>query len=674
MKSGEYDVQAGDIVVVGTALHDDLAVSPDGRPGVPDSCAIRRIDYDGELIVKKLRAEGVLVAYANLSGHPDLTNDTGRQEAATLKSWLDGFHERFKQEHRQDSGTCTFNLFAGLDSQDWEVSTGGGATKLTKRKFLPGGSAQQRISANIWEAVSPFLRAQTQKPKLPSLHSHRRLAAAAAAAAEPGPGEHLDHTLRGGTPAAKSSGNRRRIFLVGDQNLIGSETRCDITQRSLPPAKCVGAMLQQHAARKKCVDDVGDLEVVLNERGFAAHCFVGLQTQQVVTWIATAKLDVKRGDVVVIATQLRDNDLHSIISESKKGYDSRDLGRPERMMYDPRQLVEKLKAKGVLIAYAKLCSHPELAYDVAAARQKHKSLENFFVRFEMSKETKGVKFFDLFEGMDCSDCAGEDGVQAGRMFYGLEADRYKLAPQSMKRRWLPALNAQLPMAQNIWKAVVELLRAEKLEVSVTGVTGAAAAATQVAAVDAPPVMTEPETALTLAMTAMGVNSTLMIPLEDGAKIAVTAIVLFLRSSQRIKNAGGLRLFLYTGSAASHSVFEAAVAETTPRDERLVLLPLSASAVCDPGSRPGLGGGAIAGFVHEIDRRGKSILKKESKELEEAAVGDDGQSLYDRTKVVLQAASGGASTVAQPSTAYQVPLPPSAPLGATVALVVLRIAT
>jgi len=338
----------------------------------------------------------------------------------------------------------------------------------------------------------------------------------------------------------------------------------------------------------------------------------------------------------------------------------------------------------VLIAYAKLYEHPELAFDVAAARQKHKTLENFFVRFEMSKETQGVKFFDLFEGMDRSNhgqlkdgtvlnSPPDHGNQCSTHFYGLEASRYKLAPQSTKRRWLPALGAQLPMAQNIWKACVELLRAEALERSVSGDGGAAATAATVPAADAPPVLTEPESALTLAMSAMGVNSSLMIPLEDGAKTAVTAITLFLRSSQRIKDAGGLRLFLYTGSPASHSVFEAALAATvtdiTPRDERLVLLPLPVAAVCDPGSRPGLNGPAIAGFVHEIDRRGKSILKKESKELEASAVGDGGQSLYELTSAVLQAASRGASTVAQPSVAYQVPLPPSAPLGAAVALAV-----
>ena len=56
--------------------------------------------------------------------------------------------------------------------------------------------------------------------------------------------------------------------------------------------------------------------------------------------------------------------------------------------------------------------------------------------------------------------------------------------------------------------------------------------------------------LLLAMSAMGVNSSLMIPLEDGAKTAVTAITLFLRSSQRIKDAGGLRLFSYRGVSAA----------------------------------------------------------------------------------------------------------------------------
>ena len=116
--------------------------------------------------------------------------------------------------------------------------------------------------------------------------------------------------------------------------------------------------------------------------------------------------------------------------------------------YDPRQLVEKLKKRGALIAYARLTAHPELAMDVAASRQKHRTLENFFVRFEMSKETKGVEFFDLFDGVDSS------------FFHSPQAGQYRLTPKTGNRCWLPGAKAQAPMAHNIWKAVVNLLRSK----------------------------------------------------------------------------------------------------------------------------------------------------------------------------------------------------------------------
>jgi hypothetical protein len=187
--------------------------------------------------------------------------------------------------------------------------------------------------------------------------------------------------------------------------------------------------------------------------------------------------------------------------------------------------------------------------------------------------------------------------------------------------------------------------------------------------------------LSLAMTPMGINDTLKIPLQAGARIAIKAIATFLRGSQRIREAGGLRLWLYTGSAASHAVFEAELALVTPRDERLVLLPLDISGLfsCDPASRPAaLGGAPIGAFVHEIDRRGKGLYKKESKQLEEAvlpspqhgqaaaaAVGQQEVGLFARTKASIAAANGHTSTVAVASSAYSVPLPPGTPLGARV---------
>ena len=159
------------------------------------------------------------------------------------------------------------------------------------------------------------------------------------------------------------------------------------------------------------------------------------------------------------------------------------------------------------------------------------------------------------------------------------------------------------------------------------------------------------------MTPMGINDTLKIPLQAGARIAIKAIATFLRGSQRIREAGGLRLWLYTGSAASHAVFEAELALVTPRDERLVLLPLDISGLfsCDPASRPAaLGGAPIGAFVHEIDRRGKGLYKKESKQLEEAvlpspqrgqaaaAVGQQEVGLFARTKASIAAANGHTS--------------------------------
>jgi hypothetical protein len=76
------------------------------------------------------------------------------------------------------------------------------------------------------------------------------------------------------------------------------------------------------------------MQVVLGADGFPPHVHTGLQTQQVVRMLSQSQeLEVARGDVVVVTTQLWDSDLRSITTESKRGYDSRDIGRPERMGY-----------------------------------------------------------------------------------------------------------------------------------------------------------------------------------------------------------------------------------------------------------------------------------------------------------------------------------------------------
>ena len=70
-----------------------------------------------------------------------------------------------------------------------------------------------------------------------------------------------DDTSRGPTAGQQPHGNGehgsssmlsersrrcRRIFVVGDQNLIGSEIQSDGTEQPLPARMCVGALLQQH--------------------------------------------------------------------------------------------------------------------------------------------------------------------------------------------------------------------------------------------------------------------------------------------------------------------------------------------------------------------------------------------------------------------------------------------
>eukprot|EP01043_Picozoa_sp_COSAG02_P011552 COSAG02_NODE_427_length_22498_cov_11.745212_2_plen_785_part_00 len=527
-------------------------------------------------------------------------------------------------------------------------------------------------------------------------------------------------------PVLSGIAPRRRLYLVGDHNMMSPE-RCDgVAYHRLPAMHCIGKLLQQEACTKQ--DLVGDIEVrvwlvktslcysthrfyrngmqvVLDDAGYPPHCTVGLQTQQAVRMLSeTQELDVARGDVVVVTTQLWDNDIRSITSESKRGYDSRDLGRPERMGYvrsspyhgldydgrsflctamvltclvgmacaqDPRKLVETLRERGAIIAYGRLTTHPELALDLAASRQKHKTLTNFFVRFEMSKESDGVKFFDLFEGMDQSHF--QIDASATR------ADELQLGPKSSKRRrWVPGPQAQFLLANNIWRAVEAML------LPVYRSTGPSAAAvseksnSSATRSDLPQGITAAEAPLSLALTPLGINDVLQIPLEDGVRVAISTIMEFLRGTAQVVSAGGLRLWLYTGSAANLAAFEAELASVAPRDNRLVLLATSIAELCDATSRPSaLAGEPISAVAIEIDRRGRGVLKQEHRLLEEATAVSSHSStcegpqvgLHARIKAAVTASNRQRSTVAEQSTAFTVQLPPGTTLGASTAIAV-----
>ncbi len=339
---------------------------------------------------------------------------------------------------------------------------------------------------------------------------------------------------------------------------------------------------------------------------------------------------------------------------------------------DPRKLVEKLRERGAIIAYGRLTAHPELALDLAASRQKHKTLTNFFVRFEMSKDTDGVKFFDLFEGMDQSHFQIDESAT--------RADELQLGPKSSKRRrWVPGPQAQLPLAMNIWRAVEAMLLPVE---SSTGPSAAASANEKsnspAARSDLPQVITAAEASLSLALTPLGINDVLQIPLEDGARVAIAMIMEFLHSTAKTVSAGGLRLWLYTGSAANLAAFEAELASVSPRDSRVVLLATSIAELRHATSRPSaLAGEPISTVTIEIDRRARGVLKQEFRLLEEATAVSTHSSthagsqvgLHARIKAAVTASSRQRSTVAEQSTAFTIQLPPGTALGASTAIAV-----
>jgi hypothetical protein len=309
--------------------------------------------------------------------------------------------------------------------------------------------------------------------------------------------------------------------------------------------------------------------------------------------------------------------------------------------------------------------------DLAASRQKHKTLAHFFVRFEMSKDTNGVKFFDLFEGMDQSHFQSDDSAT--------RADELQLGPKSSKRhRWVPGPQGQVPIANNIWRAVEAILLPADSSPGPSAAAASEKRASTGALGNVPEVLTAAEAPLSLALTPLGINETLQIPLEDGARVAIAAIMEFLRGRPQVVSAGGLRLCLYTGSTTNLAAFEAELASVEPRDSRLVLLASSIAELCTATSRPSaLDGEPISTFAIEIDRRCRGVLKQESRLLEEAtAVSSHSSSnekssvgLHARIKAVVQASNRQRSTVAEQSTAFTVPLPSGSALGASAAIAV-----
>ena len=183
-------------------------------------------------------------------------------------------------------------------------------------------------------------------------------------------------------------------------------------------------------------------------------------------------------------------------------------------------------------------------------------------------------------------------------------------------------------------------------------------------------------ALCLAMTPIGINDNCMIPPDTAARIGIAAISTFLCGTPQIKETGGLRLCLCTGCSANQAIFEAYRARMRPRDGRLIILKECLTEVCTSGCRLiGLDSSVpVAGFVHEIDRRGKGVLKQESKRLE-AAISDqkfdaeDQSGLFAQTKAAIAAAHHHTSTVAEPSKAYIVHLSHAAALFPRLAIAV-----
>jgi hypothetical protein len=261
-----------------------------------------------------------------------------------------------------------------LEEAEYSFAAGGGgengpASRAPKRRKLTAAAvvespARQRVTSSA-PAAAPAATAA-----IPST------AGIAAAAAAPS-------AMEGARPA-----RRRRLYIVGDQNLAGDSGR-------FPPARGVGALLQARAA------DAG-LELALDPDGYVDNCYADLQTQGVVEMVEDSHLELSPGDIVVVGTQLHDPSIAKITGESRvqEYFDA----RPVQTDYHPQQLVRRLREKGVSVAYAQLTSHPELALDLARAQQKQRSLEGFLTRLSQDHHRDdAVRFFDLFEGMGKDD-------------------------------------------------------------------------------------------------------------------------------------------------------------------------------------------------------------------------------------------------------------------------------
>jgi hypothetical protein len=219
-------------------------------------------------------------------------------------------------------------------------------------------------------------------------------------------------------PARDGASRCRKIYLVGDENLAGDHAR-------FATADSVGGLLQARA------QDAG-LTVALATDGYAEHCRAGLKTQHAVRLVEENHLDLRAGDIVVVATQLRDDAIAAIKGESRAPahFDA----RPVQMDYYPQQLVQKLRSKGVFVAYGQLMSHPELANGLARSQQQHTCLQGFLTRLQQDyHRDKAVCTFDLFGNM-----SSDDWVEIG---------------DGRHRKYVPAESGQRHMAANIWRAL-----------------------------------------------------------------------------------------------------------------------------------------------------------------------------------------------------------------------------
>jgi hypothetical protein len=218
---------------------------------------------------------------------------------------------------------------------------------------------------------------------------------------------------------------RRRIHLIGDENLAGDHARC-------APADSVGGLLQERAQEN-------GLTVALAADGFPEHCRVGLKTQHAVRLVETNGLDLRAGDIVVIATQLHDDAIAAIRGESRAPahFDA----RPVQMDYYPQQLVQKLRSKGVFVAYGQLTGHPELANGLARSQQQHTCLQGFLTRLQQDyHRDNAVCIFDLFASM-----RSDDWVEVGN------------ARHPANRKYAPAESGQRHIAANVWRALAPFM-------------------------------------------------------------------------------------------------------------------------------------------------------------------------------------------------------------------------